>query len=122
MTKPITDPAKTDIKAPNYSPEQTAEMEERYTANPTRATVDELADEFNKQPRSIIAKLSHMHIYVTPPRVTKSGTPIIKKETLVANIEMHLSGSFPSLVKSNKRDLEGLCAALEWYLGEENEI
>ena len=43
--------------AKNYTDEQVAHMVEVYSANPTRDTVDVLAQELGKSVRSIIAKL-----------------------------------------------------------------
>jgi hypothetical protein len=94
------------VKAPNYTEEQEAELRECYTAKPTREIVDMLADKYGKSPRSIISKLSNMGIYKAPPRTTKAGTPIVKKETLVKEICDRLGIDAPSLVKANKQDLE----------------
>ena len=44
--------------AKNYTDEMVSEMTTQYTANPTRETVDALANQFGKTTRSIIAKLS----------------------------------------------------------------
>ena len=105
-------------KAPNYTDEQEAEMRAEYPENPNREKVDELAERYCKSPRSIIAKLSNMGIYVAPVRTTKSGTPIVKKETLVANIGVHLDAQYPSLVKANKQDLQKLLKDLDDHFGE----
>ena len=45
-------------QAKNYTEEMVAEMTKAYTDNPTRETVDALANQFGKTTRSIIAKLS----------------------------------------------------------------
>jgi len=104
-------------KAPNYSDAQVTEMTAEYTTTPTRETVDTLAERYGKSSRSIIAKLSNMNIYIAPVRTTKSGTPIVKKETLVVNIGKHLDAEYPSLVKANKQDLEKLLKHLDEYFG-----
>ena len=96
----------------NYTDEVIAEITNQYTANPVRATVDALADQFEKTPRSIIAKLSALGVYQKPERVTKTGAPVVKKETIVAEINSKLGVELPSLVKANKQDLEALFAAL----------
>jgi hypothetical protein len=95
-----------DTKAPNYTEAQEVEMREKYTAASNRETVDLLADAYGKSPRSIIAKLSNMGIYIAPARTTKAGKPIVKKETLVAEICSILLVDAPSLAKANKQDLE----------------
>lgn len=99
-------------KTPNYTVKQEAELKERYEASPTRTTVDAIAEDFGKSPRSIIAKLSNMGIYKVPPRTTKAGKPIVKKETLVKEICERLGITAPSLVKANKQDLERLVVAV----------
>ena len=53
-----------------------ARMKKVYSANPTRETAEELAVEFEKPVRSVIAKLSNMGIYKAQARVTKSGAPV----------------------------------------------
>jgi len=107
----------TKIKVPNYTKEQEARMTEFYLEVPGRGSVECLANEFGKSPRSIIAKLSKMGIYITPPRTTKAGTPIIKKAVLVAQICKSLGIEAPSLIKANKQDLEKLCFTLENFGG-----
>lgn len=106
-------------KEPNYTDTQVKEMTKRYEANPCRDTVNDIAADFGKSERSIIAKLSNLKIYVAPKRTTKSGTPIIKKETLVEAIGKRLGVDMPSLVKANKQDLEKLTEALDEWFGEE---
>lgn len=105
------------VKEKNYTEAQEELLNSVYPANPTRETVDQLAKELGKAPRSVIAKLSSMKIYITPPRTTKSGAPIIKKETLVAHIGALLEVEMPSLVKANKADLEKLLSAVEEWTG-----
>jgi hypothetical protein len=128
MTKPITDPlvkgnkpakatAEAAVKEKNYSEADEALLNFQYLAAPTRETVDNLAEALGKSPRSIIAKLSSMKIYVTPPRTTKSGKAIIKKETLVERINALLEIDAPSLVKANKLDLEKMLKAVEDWTG-----
>tara|TARA_B100001059_G_scaffold175471_1_gene175800 strand:+ start:408 stop:800 length:393 start_codon:yes stop_codon:yes gene_type:complete len=99
-------------KVVNYTDEMVDVIQSEYTAAPSRETVDALAAQFNKTSRSIIAKLSTLGIYQAPTRVTKSGTPVVKKETLVAEIVAAVGVELPSLVKANKQDLEALVAAL----------
>jgi len=102
----------TESKAPNYSEAQASDLKEKYLAAPTKATVDALALEHKKSSRSIVAKLSNMGIYKTPPRLNKAGGPIVKKETLVAEICEKLGVVAPSLVKANKQDLERLAEVI----------
>jgi hypothetical protein len=83
-----------------------------YTANPTRATVDALADEFDKTPRSIIAKLSALGLYIKAERVTKRGEPIVRKDELVAQVQASIGVELPSLSKMTKVDLQNLIEAV----------
>lgn len=124
MSKPISDPlvSKTMIetKQPNYTDIQVTEMTELYEKHPCRDTVNSIAKSLGKSERSVIAKLSNLKVYIAPKRTTKSGTPIIKKETLVDAISKRLEVDMPSLVKANKQDLEKLTEALDAWLGKEN--
>ena len=95
-------------KAKNYTDEMVANMRELYTATPTRDTVEKLAKNFGKSVRSVIAKLSREGIYVSQPRVTKTGEPVVRKSELVAQIEDHFGIEVPTLVKASKADLQEL--------------
>lgn len=92
----------------NYTEAMTEKMIAKYTAEPTRDTVDALARELGKNTRSIIAKLSREGVYKAQPRVTKSGEPVVRKAELVAQIQDQLGIEFPSLVKASKADLQRL--------------
>ena len=92
----------------NYTEAMTEKMIAQYSANPTRDTVDMLAEELGKNARSVIAKLSREGVYKAVPRVTKSGEPIVRKAELLASIESTLGKEFPSLVKASKADLQRL--------------
>ena len=96
------------IRPKNYTDEMVETMHELYTAEPTRETVEQLAEDFGKSVRSIIAKLSREGIYVSQPRVTKTGEPVVRKAELVAQINAHFGVDFPTLVKASKVDLQNL--------------
>ena len=98
--------------AKNYTDEMVSEMTTQYTANPTRETVDALANQFGKTTRSIIAKLSREGVYVAQPRTTKSGEPVISKSELVSTLEAHFGIEMPTLVKAGKQDLQRLVDAI----------
>lgn len=102
----------------SYTEEQTAEIVAEYEANPTRETVDVIAERLDKSVRSVIAKLSSAGVYRTPERVTKTGEPIEKKEELVVQISTWLGIEVPTLVKTGKQDLKTLRDALQEFLGE----
>ena len=95
-----------------YTEEQSKVIEERYTADPCRATVDILAEEFGVSPRSIIGKLVSMKIYQTPQRLTKAGLPIELKRDLVKEISEMFGLEIPSLEKAEREHLRMLRDAL----------
>ena len=99
------------IRPKNYTDEMVAEMHELYTANPTRETVDMIAENFGKSVRSVIAKLSREGIYVTQERTTKTGEPVVRKAELVAQLEDKFGIELPTLVKASKADLQELLNA-----------
>ena len=47
----------------NYTEEQVELMKTKYGSNPTRQTVEELAEELNKSVKSVIGKLSREGVY-----------------------------------------------------------
>jgi len=102
----------TMANAKNYTEEMVSEMTTAYTENPTRETVDALAEQFGKTTRSIIAKLSREGVYIAQPRTTKSGEPVISKAELVDTIANHFDIELPTLVKAGKQDLQRLVDAI----------
>ena len=92
----------------NYTQEMVDTISFDYSANPTRATVDALAEKFEKTPRSIIAKLSALGIYVKAERVTKRGEPVVRKDELVAQVQANFERELPSLNKMTKVDLQNI--------------
>ena len=97
----------------NYSESMIAEITAKYSADPVRATVDTLADQFGKSPRSIIAKLSALGIYQKAERVTKRGEPVVKKEFFVNAVNERLGRELPSVAKMTKVDLQALLELLD---------
>ncbi len=95
-------------KTKNYTKEQEASMMAEYKMNPTRATVDVIAEELGKSAKSVIAKLVTLKVYVKAEPKTKTGKPVVKKSELVAKINAHYGFEMPSLVKATKSDLENL--------------
>ena len=101
----------TAVKSGNYPQEVIDTMVSEYTANPTRATVAALAEQFNKTVRSVIAKLSSLEVYVAQPKPTKRP-PQVRKADLVADIEAKLGVEFVSLNKAGFGDLQTLLDAV----------
>lgn len=97
----------------NYSEKDVSMMVSAYEANPTRDTVEALAEKLGKNTRSVIAKLSREGVYKAQPRVTKAGEPVVLKGELVARIETALGITIPSIVKATKTDLQALVDHLE---------
>ena len=96
-----------DAQVKNYTDEMVSTMVDQYSASPTKATVEALAETFGKSTRSIIAKLSREGVYVAQPKVTKAGAPIVRKADIVADIASVLGVELeaPTLVKASKIDL-----------------
>lgn len=92
----------------SYSEEITKEIKDEYLANPSRETVDRIAARINKPARSVIAKLAAEAVYYTPPRTTKTGDAIVKKDELVAEIGGWLGIEVPTLAKTSKLELKAL--------------
>jgi ribosomal protein S24E len=90
----------------NYSKEQEATMIAEYKMNPSRATVDVIAEELGKSVKSVIAKLVTLKVYVKAVKVSKSGKPTVSKKDLVKIINEHYGFEMPSLVKATKMDLD----------------
>ena len=99
--------------SPNYNEAMINDIMSSYQATPVRSTVDALATKHGKTPRSVIAKLSALGVYVKPTPVTKVGTPIIKKEVFINQIQEALGVVVPSLDKVNKADLQLLVDAVK---------
>ena len=96
----------------NYSDADITIITDEYALEPTRETVDALAERLNKTPRSIIAKLSALGVYQKQVRVTKRGEPVVMKAELVAKVQNAIGRELPSLNKMTKVDLQFMIDAL----------
>ena len=74
--------------AANYTQEQVVHMVEAYTKNPSRFTVDMLAEDYDKSVKSIIGKLSREGVYQKQVYKTKAGEVPITKEFLIAGLAL----------------------------------
>ena len=74
----------------NYTEEQVKHMVEAYKENPSRETVDNLAEELNKSVKSIIGKLSREGVYKKTVYKTKTGENPITKKELVETVANYL--------------------------------
>ena len=86
----------------NYSPEVTAYIISKYEENPSRETVNALAEELQKTPKSIIGKLSREGVYRRSVYKTKTGESPVTKEQLVRDIEDVLDFSSEALAGLEK--------------------
>ena len=92
----------------NYTKDQEASMIAEYKMNPTRATVDVIAEDLGKSVKSVISKLCTLGVYVKAVKVAKTGKPVIRKTALVEKINAHFGFAMPSLVKATKQDLQNM--------------
>ena len=70
----------------NYTQEQVKYIVNEYKLEPTRETVEELAEELNKSVKSIIGKLSREGVYKKTEYTTKTGEKPVTKLELVEEL------------------------------------
>ena len=95
----------------NYTEQETNMMVNEYLDQPTRETVEKLAERLNRSTKSIIGKLSREGVYRREVYVSKTGESPITKVEIVNNIAESLgveSGSLAGLEKSPKTSLKNL--------------
>ena len=95
--------------AVNYTNEMVDLMKSRYSANPTRETVEELASELNKSIKSVIGKLSREGVYQKTEYLTKTGEKPVTKRELVEKVREILGVDYQALAgleKSPKSSLK----------------
>ena len=95
-------------KAPNYTPEQTAQIVADYQAG---VTVEQIAQTMGKTVRSIVAKLSREKVYIAKEYKTKNGETPVKKDVTADFIGAALKLSendIESLTKANKSALRAI--------------
>ena len=101
--------------AVNYTEAQVGMMIDEYTKNPTRETVENLAEELDKSVKSIIGKLSREGVYKKTEYLTKTGEKPITKLEIVENLATLLEVPLTALAglekapKSCLRILEEKC-------------
>lgn len=102
-------------KTPNYTPAQEARLRKAAETNGTLnlALATELADEFGKKVRSVIAKINRMELpYARKVAVTKTGAPVESKAKIVAEIGTMVEGNLDGLEKASKTALQRVRDAL----------
>ena len=93
----------------NYTSDMVSLMKDRYSANPTRETVEELANELNKSIKSVIGKLSREGVYEKTEYLTKTGEKPVTKRELVEKVSEILAVDYQALAgleKSPKSSLK----------------
>ena len=101
--------------ATNYTEEQVEMLRARYQEEPTRETVENLAEELNKSIKSIIGKLSREGIYQKAIYKSKTGEIPITKSQLIQKIADLLeidSSKIMGLEKAPKQDIKYLYEVL----------
>lgn len=99
-----------------YTKEVVEDLVKVYLANPTRETVEALAQKYNRSIRAIVSKLSREGVYKKPPYRTKQGEIPHTKDDLV-DIIAGLMGEYPEnldgLEKCPKIVLRKIALALD---------
>ncbi|NDD84093.1 hypothetical protein EBZ38_07445 [bacterium] len=98
-----------------YTKEQEELLIAEYEKDPTKETVERLAEELNVSPRSIVGKLSRLNVYKKTAYLPKYGAKPVSKEELVKNIADALgleSDRLTGLEKAQKPALLTLEAAI----------
>ena len=99
----------------NYTPEQVDLMKEQYTKNPSRETVENLAETLDKSIKSIIGKLSREGVYRKTVYKTKTGEDPETKKEIVQELAERLEVSYEAIAgleKSPKAALKILRSAI----------
>jgi len=101
---------KSEMENKNYTEAQEARMAEFDVID--AAVAQELADEFGKNVKSVIAKAVRMGLYKAKERTSKTGGKIETKEEIVAEISELVGKSLDGLEKAPKLVLQELRAKL----------
>ncbi len=98
----------------NYNEDDTANIVQQYMDNPTRETVDKLAQVYNKSARSIIGKLAKEGVYQRVEYRTKTGEVPVTKLEIVSEIQSQLgcNQTLTGLEKAPKETLKLLLESL----------
>jgi len=99
-------------KTVNYTQEQTQSLIADYQAG---VAIEQLAMQFGKSVRSIVAKLSREGVYQKKQYKTKTGEPVVKKDAHADAIGAILrlpENDIESLTKCNKSALKAIFDAL----------
>jgi len=95
----------------NYTQDQVERMVNLYRINPSRETVENLAEEMNKSIKSIIGKLSREGVYKKTEYTTKTGEKPVTKLEIVQELAERLEleiWQLAGLEKAPKSTLKAL--------------
>ena len=98
-----------------YTDKETEYMIEVYTSNPSKETVEDLAEKLQRSKKSIIGKLSREGVYRREVYVSKTGEKPVTKVEIVSNIADALGvevSDLEGLEKSPKQTLRRLSKAV----------
>ena len=99
----------------NYTEQQVEQMIEAYTKQPTRETVENLAEDLDKSIKSIIGKLSREGVYKKTVYKTKTGEDPETKKEIVQELAEKLDINYEAvagLEKAPKTALKILRSAI----------
>ena len=105
----------------NYTEEQVELMINAYKSNPSRETVENLAEDLDKSIKSIIGKLSREGVYKKTVYKTKTGEDPETKKEIVENLAEKLGIEYQTVAgmeKSPKTALKILREAIHECLDE----
>lgn len=94
----------------NYTEAQEARMAEFEFID--AAIAQELADEFGKNQKSVVAKAVRMGLYKAKEKTSKTGGKVETKEEIVADISTLVGKSLDGLEKASKQALIAIRAKL----------
>lgn len=100
--------------AVNYTESQVEYMVEQYENNPTRETVEKLAEELEKSVKSIIGKLSREGVYQKTEYTTKTGEKPVTKLEIVEDLELLLELPTNALAGLEKAPKQALKLLTKW--------
>lgn len=91
-----------------YTEKETEYMVEEYSSDPSKETVERLAEQLDRSKKSIIGKLSREGVYRREVYVSKTGEKPITKVEIVSNIADALGIEISNLAGLEKSPKEAL--------------
>ncbi|MGA0347130.1 MAG: hypothetical protein ACO3N9_11385 [Alphaproteobacteria bacterium] len=91
-----------------YTEKETEYMVEEYSSDPSKETVERLAEQLDRSKKSIIGKLSREGVYRREVYVSKTGEKPVTKIEIVSNIADALGIEISNLAGLEKSPKEAL--------------